>query len=141
MAKNAYLRPAFHQAPAQGVRRLETDNQDGGARIFDIVLEVVQNPARLAHAAGRDDHGGTRVFVERDALVNLVDIADALLAKHLGVLIEELARFFIETWSQHKAGLSIDDVGRRKIDEQLHIAPLFEEHLVVEKPKRKKPNP
>jgi len=53
----------------------------------------------------------------------------------------ETARFFIETWSQHKAGLPIDDVGRRKIDEQLHIVPLFEEHLVIEKPKRKKPSP
>jgi len=41
----------------------------------------------------------------------------------------ETARSFIQAWSQHKAGLPIDEVGRRKIDEQLNIVPLFEEHL------------
>jgi serine/threonine-protein kinase HipA len=50
----------------------------------------------------------------------------------------ETVRSFIQTWSQHKAGLSIDDLGRRKIDEQLRIVPLFKRHLVFEKPKRKK---
>jgi hypothetical protein len=36
------------------------------------------------------------------------------------------------------AGLPIDDLGRRKIDEQLQIAPLFKGHLTAVKPKRKK---
>jgi serine/threonine-protein kinase HipA len=49
----------------------------------------------------------------------------------------ETARAFIGAWSQHKAGLPIDDLGRRKIDEQLRIVPLFKEHLVVGKPRRK----
>jgi len=34
--------------------------------------------------------------------------------------------------------LSIDDVGRRKIDEQLQLVPLFKGHLPIGKPKRKK---
>lgn len=50
----------------------------------------------------------------------------------------ETARSFVQAWSQHKAGLPIDDVGRRKIDEQLHIVPLFEEHLGTRKLKGKK---
>ena len=50
----------------------------------------------------------------------------------------ETARSFIQAWSQHKVGLPIDDVGRRKIDEQLRIVPLFNEYLAVEKPKGKK---
>lgn len=50
----------------------------------------------------------------------------------------ETARSFIQAWSRHKAGLPIDDVGRRKIDEQLRIVPLFNEYLAVEKQKRKK---
>lgn len=50
----------------------------------------------------------------------------------------ETARAFTRVWSQHKAGLPIDDVGRRKIDEQLRIVPLLNEYLAVEKPKRKK---
>jgi hypothetical protein len=39
--------------------------------------------------------------------------------------------------SQHNAGLPIDDLGRRKIDEQLRLVPLFKEHVVSGKPKRK----
>jgi serine/threonine-protein kinase HipA len=39
--------------------------------------------------------------------------------------------------SQHKAGLPIDDLGRRKIDEQLQLVPLLKEHVVVRKPKGK----
>ena len=50
----------------------------------------------------------------------------------------ETARSFIQAWWQHKAGLSIDDVGRRKIDEQLQLVPLFKGHLPIGKPKRKK---
>jgi serine/threonine-protein kinase HipA len=52
----------------------------------------------------------------------------------------ETARSFIQAWSQHKAGLPIDDLGRGKIDEQLRIVPLFKGHLIVEKPKQRKPS-
>jgi serine/threonine-protein kinase HipA len=50
----------------------------------------------------------------------------------------ETARTFTQVWSQHKAGLPIDVVGRRKIDEQLQLVPLLKAHMVVGKPKRKK---
>jgi hypothetical protein len=50
----------------------------------------------------------------------------------------ETARAFTDTWSQHNPGLPIDDLGRRKIDEQLRLVPLFKEHVVSGKPKRKK---
>jgi serine/threonine-protein kinase HipA len=50
----------------------------------------------------------------------------------------ETARSFNRAWSQHEAGLPIDDVGRRKIDEQLQLVPLLKGHLLIGKPKRKK---
>jgi serine/threonine-protein kinase HipA len=50
----------------------------------------------------------------------------------------ETARSFIRAWWQHKAGLPIDDVGRRKIDEQLKLVPLLKGHLPIGKPKHKK---
>ncbi|HEV3421277.1 MAG TPA: HipA domain-containing protein [Candidatus Acidoferrum sp.] len=50
----------------------------------------------------------------------------------------ETARSFMQAWSQHKAGLPIDDVGRRKIDEQLKLVPLLKGHLPIGKPKHKK---
>jgi hypothetical protein len=49
----------------------------------------------------------------------------------------ETARVFTHRWSQYSAG-PIDDLGRRKIDEQLRLVPLFKEHVVSGKPKRKK---
>jgi serine/threonine-protein kinase HipA len=48
----------------------------------------------------------------------------------------ETVRSFIQSWSQHKAGLPIDDVGRRKIDEQLQLVPLFKGHLPIGKRKK-----
>jgi serine/threonine-protein kinase HipA len=50
----------------------------------------------------------------------------------------ETARSFIQAWSQHKAGLPIDDLGRRKIDEQLRLAPLFKDYFAAGKSKRRK---
>jgi serine/threonine-protein kinase HipA len=50
----------------------------------------------------------------------------------------ETARSFIRTWSQHKAGLPIDDLGRRKIDEQLQLVPLFKEHPAIDRNARRR---
>jgi len=50
----------------------------------------------------------------------------------------ETAHSFIDAWSQHKAGLPIDDLGRRKIDEQLQFVPLLKGHFIIGKPKRKR---
>jgi hypothetical protein len=50
----------------------------------------------------------------------------------------ETARSFIQAWSQRKAGLPIDDVGRRKIDEQLDLVPLLRKHVPAGKSKRTK---
>ena len=52
------------------------------------------------------------------------------------VVAHETARSFIHAWSQHKAGLPIDDLSRRKIDEQLQLVPLLKGHLVKPKGKR-----
>jgi hypothetical protein len=48
----------------------------------------------------------------------------------------ETARSLIHAWSQHKGGLPIDDLGRRKIDEQLQLVPLLKGHLVIGKRKK-----
>ena len=50
----------------------------------------------------------------------------------------ELARSFIQVWSEHRAGLPIDDIGRRRIDEQLTLVPIFKNHFAARKSKQKK---
>ena len=44
---------------------LEADDQDRVARVVDVVLEVVQDAAGLAHAAGRDDDARSAAVVQR----------------------------------------------------------------------------
>jgi hypothetical protein len=53
-------------------------------------------------------------------------------------IAHETVHSFIQAWLKRKAGLPIDDVGRRKIDEQLQFVLPFKEHLSIRKPKRKK---
>src|SRR5258707_13570957 len=50
----------------------------------------------------------------------------------------ETARVFTHTWSQHNPGLQIDDLGRRKIDGQLRLVPLFKNHVGTGQPKPNK---
>jgi serine/threonine-protein kinase HipA len=50
----------------------------------------------------------------------------------------ETARAFIRVWSHHKAGLPIDDLGRRKIDEQVQMVPLLKSHLADSKERERK---
>ena len=85
-SQDAHLGPAFHQSPAQRVGRLIAGDQDGAARVLDVVLEVVQDAAGLAHAAGRDDDARLGPIVQRDALVDLLDVADVPLAEQVGML-------------------------------------------------------
>ena len=45
----------------------------------------------------------------------------------------ETARDFSRAWSNLKAGLPIDDLGRQKIDEQMQLVPLLRAHGVARK--------
>ena len=84
--QDAHLRPPFHQPPAQRVGRLEADDQDRATWVLDVVLEVMQDAARLAHAARRDDDARSRLVVQGDAFVDFIDVMNPLLAEQVGVL-------------------------------------------------------
>ena len=47
LAEDAHLRPLLHQLAAQRVLRLEAGDQDGVARILDVVAQVVQDAPLL----------------------------------------------------------------------------------------------
>jgi len=44
----------------------------------------------------------------------------------------------VQSFERHKAGLPIDDIGRRRIDEQLKLVPLLREHFPAGESKRTK---
>lgn len=54
-AENADFPLPIADAAAQHVVRAVADEQDRGFRIADIVFQMVQNAARLAHAGGGND--------------------------------------------------------------------------------------
>jgi hypothetical protein len=43
-----------------------TGDQHGVPRVVDVVLQMVQNPARFAHATGRDDDAGFGIAIQGD---------------------------------------------------------------------------
>jgi serine/threonine-protein kinase HipA len=73
-----------------------------------------------------------------DALLEKASVQAGVPRGLVKSVAHETARSFVQSWSRHKAGLPIDELTRRKIDEQLRIVPLFEAHLGTGKPKRKK---
>ena len=66
------------QSPPERVGGLEADDQDGRTRIFQVVLEMIQDSAGLAHAARRNDNARTRPIVQGNAFMHRFDVADVL---------------------------------------------------------------
>src|SRR5437016_12704710 len=85
---NAHFRTLLDQAPAQRIDRLETDDDDRVARVLDVVLEMMHNPAALAHAAGGDDDAGIAAAVELFALFYRLHIMHEMLAEQIGVVLQ-----------------------------------------------------
>src|SRR5262249_3577906 len=91
-----HFRPPLHKAPAECIGSLETDNQNRISRILNVVLQVMQDSAGLAHAARGNDHARSWTIVECNAFVDFLDIADALFAKQVGIFSQELPCFLVE---------------------------------------------
>jgi hypothetical protein len=64
-AEDGHFLFAIADAPAEGVFRAIADEEHGGFRIADVVLEVVEDAAGLAHAGGGNDDGHAVDVVER----------------------------------------------------------------------------
>src|SRR5205807_13725 len=54
-------------------------------------------PRLAGCATSRDDDAGTGMIVERDALVHLVDVANAFFAEQIRMRLQEVLSFLVET--------------------------------------------
>ena len=65
LAKDPHLAFAVGQSSTKRVGSLPGDDQDGVASVFDVVLEVVQDPTAFRHAGCRDNDHGLVPLVKR----------------------------------------------------------------------------
>ncbi len=75
-AENFDARGLFHQPPAQRVRRLPRNDEDRGARVFDVVPQVMKHAPGLGHAGGADDHHRPFLVVDGFGFINAADVSE-----------------------------------------------------------------
>src|SRR5262245_58096514 len=73
---NANFGARFNKSAAKRFRRLVADDENRIARILDVVFQMMQDSARFAHAACRDDHARIFEMIQRFALFDRADIAN-----------------------------------------------------------------
>ena len=64
LAEQLHMVRPVQDAPAQGALRLVAHEQDGGLRPPEVVLQMVADAARVAHAGGGYDDLGPGVQVQ-----------------------------------------------------------------------------
>ncbi len=84
-AKNAHLLVAIQNATAQCVFGLEADEEDGVRCIADVVLEMMQDTPRLAHARRADDDRRIAQKVEGLGILYITDVAQPSEAEGVAV--------------------------------------------------------
>ncbi len=68
LAKNANLLRAIDQCPAYSITSLVADDQHGGLRLPQVVSQMMQNAAGIAHPSPGENHAGPFYIVERARL-------------------------------------------------------------------------
>jgi len=96
----------LHDTPAERVRRLPADDQNGGARILDAVVQVMEHAPGLHHAAGADDDHRLIQGIEPLGVVDRAGVLEELEAENIGVVVT----------LQEFAGLPVVDFGMQAVD-------------------------
>ena len=63
--KQGHFRSAVHQRPPERTLRLVADKEDGALFTPQVMLQMVLDPAGLAHAAGRQNDLRHPVVIDR----------------------------------------------------------------------------
>src|ERR1700686_21715 len=89
----------------QSILGLVAGEQDGIARIADIVLEMVKDPSAFAHSGSGDDHERTPKIVERLGLIHVSHIGEAVKTKGVALTVQECPRLLIKQFGVHSENL------------------------------------
>ena len=88
----------FAELPAEGVFRTVADEEDGGARVGEVVLEMVDDAAALTHAGGGDDDEGAVLAIELLTLDGGADELEAFEAEGVAFVEEEVVDGVVEAF-------------------------------------------
>ena len=89
---------SFHQSPAQSAHRLVAHKQNGAFRPPEVVFQVMLDPARLAHAAGRQNHLAPAVGVDGLGLLAGHRQPQTGAADGVDALFQQIAGFGVEVF-------------------------------------------
>ena len=84
------------QGPAQGARRLEAHEHHGTVRPPQVILQMVADAARIAHAGGGDDDLGGMVLVQRFGLVHGLRQMQTREIEHMGAVLHQLQSVLVQ---------------------------------------------
>ena len=119
-AEDGDLLVAAHNLGAEGGGGAVADRQDGGARVLDVVGEVVFHAPRLHHAGGRDDDAGTVVGVEPFRVLDAADVVQVLESERVGVGLDVFLQFLGEAVAVEAEDVGGGD-GQRAVHEDFDI--------------------
>ena len=78
LSEDGHFGQLVQDLAAQSVLRHESGDQHGIPRVFDVVLEVVQDASRLAHSRRGNDDEGTAQVVQRLGFAHVLHVAQVL---------------------------------------------------------------
>lgn len=132
LAEELDLFNAIEQPTAQRAGRLEADEHDRAVRAPEIVLQVMADTARVAHAGGRDDDLGRRVHVEHLGLLARLDQVKVREGKHVRAVLHKLERLLVEIAVQVAAEHSRRRLGKGRVDVHREVRRRLDELLILD---------
>ena len=108
------LRSSIDQGAAQRAHRLIAHEQNGALRPPQVVLEVVADAARVAHAGGGDDDLGGLVHVEQLGLLAGGGHAQAGEGEQPLAALDQLDGLLVEVAVKRRASVSVVKMSVRK---------------------------
>ncbi len=95
-AENSNRFPTVAKLAAQRVLGLIAGQEHRVSAVADVMAQVVQNAARLAHSGRRDDNERAAEVVQFFRFVCVPDVGQALEAERIFAIFQILARLIVE---------------------------------------------
>ena len=132
LAEELDLFNAVEQSAAQRAGRLEADEHDRAVRAPEVVLEVMADTARVAHAGGGNDDLGRRVHVEHLGLLARLNKVEVGEGEHVRAVLDKLERLLVKIAVQVAAEHSRRRLGKGRVDVHREVRRRLDELLILD---------
>ena len=124
-------RRPVHDAAAERMLRLESDDEDGVARIARVVSQMVEDAPRFHHAGRGDDHHRSVPGIQRLGLAGLTSVADLRVMEEILYTVHEIFRG-VEHFGVHRVnGGGVDGEWAVHVDGDYRYLPIAHEDVQV----------